>query len=628
MPLPTVANTTNPRSQGYHVQIEDTYFQLVSSPERPFDVVGRAGEIPAAREFIRNPEDLTDRELSAPLSQLDFSGGEGLDFAHRPDNTDFDKTRFWGSKSIEVVEGHGTVQKVRLAKQFAAMRTRTDTSTWYGDSQIAFADGSLFVIDNSLAPQRVVRFDDPLNSTVNTGEDPFAGEVAADMFGLAVVDGELYVSISGNGVHKRDSTGVWTHFDDQTPRRMWGLKGRLIGSYLGREFRVLGGASPDTILKTLPVGEEFLAACDAGAAILAGATNGQVYAFADVDGTLTLRAQTPFLNEEIVGLGAGPSGIVLVGTRSRGPNGLKGRLYMGELGSSYTIQNAQLLREWDLTAGIAGHAPSFITFNRDRAYFFVSPSGAEDEIWVFDVTTTGLFRLESRDIANTDFAGAVVVDGRLFFADRARSLYREETTYQTSGYLISPLFDHFDAEDKVWAAAKFFGAAFPAGTSAVLSYSTNPDAIEDSAHASWTSIKTLNAASGVDDAETLIAGASSRWITFKMELSTSNTANTPQVRGYSARAYAGQGDVTLRLPVNCSDVVVRPGRHATPVRGWGDTRYDQLKTYEGTAVTLKWLYTDETYEGTVKQVGFRQPLEPRRGSPLFVAEVEFVGRRV
>lgn len=624
MPLPTTSNVTRPKALGYDVRIESNYYRLIP----PLSITDETAQNPMGQQLIRNPEDIAlISEDALPLSQTDFSGGEGLDFAHRPDNTDFDKTRFWSSKSVDVITGHGDVQKLELTNTFSKIANVSDFATVHRQSpQMVEAGGSLFSIGYQATPSAITRIDDPAGTPSTTSEDPLGGSTS-DLNSIAEVDDEVYVSIEGYGIRKRDTAGTWSDLSTiQWPYRLWGLKGRVVGADLTNGRRLASydtSAGTKTDLVSINASESFLCATDAGAAILAGATNGYVYALADVDGTLTLRAQTPFRGEEVTAIGAGPSGIVLIGTR----DGAKTRIYMGELGSSYTIQNTQLLREWDFDiTSNSDHAPiSHITFSRDNAFFAFEEVGGDVELWKFDVTTTGLFHVAS--IADENMSSIVTVDDKMFFTSFFHDVYGEDDTYQSSGYLISPLFDHFTAEDKVWAAAKFFGVNFPANTSAELFYSTNPAAIEDDGHASWTSIKSLDSTSGTDDSEALISNATGRWITFKIELATTDSSSTPQVRGYSSRAYAGAGDTTIPLTINCSDRLERRGRKAKNIPGLGKLIYNELKTLEGSGVEVELLWNDEVFEGTVRSVSNRTPVITSRGSQLLASQVEFVGRR-
>lgn len=614
MPLPTTSNVTRPRSLGYDVRIESNYYRLIP----PLGIQEEAAKNPLGKQLIRNPEDVARiSEEILPLSQVDFSGGEGLDFGHKHDNTDFDQTRFWSSDAINVVQGHGDVQKLELAKDFSIISNQTDAGTASRQSpQMVEAGESLFMVGNAGDNTLVTRIDDPGGTPSSTAEDPHG--TAAGIFSIAEVDGEVFVSIDGVGIYKRNTSGTWAAWNTNlSPVRIWGLKGRLVGVGSQGNIREITETTQPTPV-TFGGDAVGLCATDAGAAILVGASNGYVYALADVDGDLTLRAQTSFQGEEVTAIGAGPSGIVLVGTGQ----GTTSRLYMGELGSSYTIQNMQMLREWEVNNDNHAHV-SHIYFTRDSAYFAIRTSTPEFQLWKFDVTTTGLFHVWS-STTPASVTGIRVLNDKTFFSTNDFDAYGEQDTYQSSGYLISPLFDHFTSEDKVWAAAKFFGVDFPTNTSAELFYSTNPDAIEDDGHAAWRSVKSLTS---IDDTEALISNASSRWIAFKIELSTTDTASTPQVRGYSSRAYTGAGDITIPLTINCSDRLERRGRKPKTIPGLGEDIYDQLKTLEGSAVEVELLWNSEIFEGTVRSVGHRSPAITERGSQLLVSQVEFVGRR-
>ena len=101
MALPTVANTSRPRSQGLHCRIDETFYRLVSVADM-VPTIQTAPLQPPRIDTAVNPEDIRP-ESGTLFSLTNMTGGEGLDFVHRRTETTRDpSTRFWSSSGIDV----------------------------------------------------------------------------------------------------------------------------------------------------------------------------------------------------------------------------------------------------------------------------------------------------------------------------------------------------------------------------------------------------------------------------------------------------------------------------------------------------------------------------------------------
>ena len=92
---------------------------------------------------------------------------------------------------------------------------------------------------------------------------------------------------------------------------------------------------------------QFTSVTDAGAVVLAGNTDSNIYSLKIDGGTWSLKGQTQLAFEEIHSL-ASTEGIVYIGTKGYQSN--TGRFYTAELtvaDNLYVLANRQLIKEWD-----------------------------------------------------------------------------------------------------------------------------------------------------------------------------------------------------------------------------------------------------------------------------------------
>lgn len=633
MPLATRANTSRPVSFGYGLRIDEDYHRLAIGPEIPAEWAGAEGK-PAGVDIQENPDDLDADEDSFIFSRVEFTGGEGLAYAHRKEQGDDAGKRFFDSLGFEATKEPGGVTRLTASRDLAEIRaTSTVTATPYAQTLVA-GQSSLWVLGHTtLGANGVTRIDTPNGTPAFTGEDPQAGEAAAAVTSLAHGDGEVYAAIGVNGIHRRSTAGTWTHWNALNAKRIWFVKGRVVAtSSNGRSLYEVAtsGAAPATALVSLGGDAEFVAATDGGHAILVGASNGYVYGLALREGVLSLRNQTQFLNERITGI-AGVAGIVLVATEGLGIAGQRvGRLYRTSLTGQYTLAETQLLREWNVDGAAANTqavSPAYLAVTRDAAYFTLKYSDASSalhwEVWKYDVAYGALFRLSRQTRTGGDgWFGTAVLGGRLFTHDSAGRVHRQSpTAYHTAPWLISPLADFFTKEDKSWAGFRLLARSLPSTVTAY--YATSEGAIlEEGATTSWTSIKGYAAA---DETEQLLTGVKSKRLAIMIKAATNGSAWS--LEGFAVRAYAASYDTVMKIPVNISDQIERRGRRRVIVPGLGDKLYDSLKAKEGAGVEWELLETGETYKGHLKQVQTRLVSIPRRGSRTLIALCTFKGRR-
>lgn len=624
MSLPTKVNVTRPESQGYDILIEygDTdaeslYLRAAVGPGRQmaFQTVEPQQRNP---DTASNPEDMR-AETGESFSRSDFTGGEGLDRAHRRNGTERDFSRFWDSRGVDVTPGRaGSQEKVTLLHDTASIRT---AATDLQRQPLATIGTVLYAVASN--DTLVDRTADPTAGTPTwTTEDPGGTGTIRD---IAALGDELYAAQGATEIRKRSSAGSWAAWSSLNAVRVWAVKGRIVGSDGTGLYEA--GDSADTLLETLASGESWTDVVDGGSAILAAATDGNIYAFVDNDGTLTLETQQNiFLGEYPTAL-AQAAGIAFVATAEDTSGGGKiGRLYRGVV-SGLNIKAAQLLKEWGDGATTLDRAPHRIIGTRDAILTGVVESATETHLWRYHLATGGLVR----DLVMADTGiceGLAVIDDRVFASVFEQEIYRETTTFVDEGWLIGPLADFFNAAPKTWVGARLATAAVPTTTTAVLAYTTDPEAIEDEADASWTTIITAtNAAPGLS-AETAITGVEARYLAGKLVL-TPNGANTagPEVLSYTFRGLPLPTERDYQLPVNISDRLERPFRKPILIPGLGDTVRGALGDLIGKSATVTLLRPDESVKGQIR--GVSEPVNelPEKGSPSVFALMTVRGQR-
>lgn len=625
-PLPTKANVSRPEAWGYDALIEygdlaaeSLYLRSAAGPGRAMQLqtveVEERGPDTAA-----NPEDMR-AESGETFSRSDFTGGEGLDRAHRRNGTPQDWSRYWDSRNIDITPAKaGEAEELKLLHSTSSLRA---AGVGVDRTALVRIGTTLYGIVSSAT--LVDRTANPTATTPTwTTEDPGG---TGDIQDLAALGDELYSSqATTGGIRKRSSAGTWAAWSDLAgATRLWAVKGRIIAS-VGATLYEARAAAGSVQLHTLPSGQTWNDVIDAGGAILAAASDGQVYVFAEQAGDLVLKGQTDFPGEVPTAIGYA-QGLVFIGTGQPTTTGGRiGRLYRSIL-VGLRLREAQVLREWGTGTATLDHSPKRIIGTREAVYTGIIEDGTETHLWKYHLETGGL----SRDLilaASGLVHGLAVVDDRMFATVFGSGLWRENTTYASSGYLIGPLADFFSAARKVWVGGRLQTNSVPTGTQVVLAYSTNPAALEAPTHASWVNLITATAASPGEGTETAISEVESRYLTGKLTLTPNGAAtSTPTVLAFAFRGLSIPTEVDYSLPINISDRLELPGRKPLTVNGVGDAVYEALSDLIGQSVTLTLLRPDEVVIGQLRTLSSPISQLPRRGSPTVYALLTVRGQR-
>ncbi|HVF75498.1 MAG TPA: hypothetical protein VM938_10655 [Acidimicrobiales bacterium] len=626
MPLPNTSTMARPRAYGYGCRLGDTFYRLAVGPDRPLEITSAPLQAPQV-SMAETPEDLRN-DFGSYFSRTRFSGGEGLAFAHTREPAPEDSLRFFDSAHVDIrpgrpgeLESFTLLPETRLVDASAASNLAL---AWDGTAQY-MASGTT-----------VRRCTDPAAAAGGAYNDdsPHVGEAATTVEDLVAVGTTVYAALGANGIHRRIG-GAWAHWSDLAASRVWAAKATSTGGFvLAAKDNVLYEAKPGVgsiALVTLGPGETWVDLVDAGAAILASASNGYVYALGLNEGltALELKGQTKVSDSaRVQALGYG-GGFVFYSLREPTGTGAVGSFWRAQLDpDSFTLVNASVRKQWDHQDSddhSPDHAPHRIVTARDAVYLGVLGHGAAAGLWRYDLATAGM----SRDLDTHSSAGVVTdvqaLFDRLFVAVAGAGLYREETTYEVEGHLIGPLGDLFTASEKSWVGAYLDAEAVVDDTRIEFYATTDPAALLDADSPAWRRI--VNLTTGTVPDEQSMRGVTGRYVAGMVKLYASPTRTArPAARGFVFRAYPGAGDTIIRMPISCGDQVEMPGRRPIRAKGLGRRVHASLKGIEGSNLDLYLLEpAEELYRGTVIEVGAPVTVLPQRGSPLVVCWVTFRG---
>lgn len=626
--LPTQTTVAHPRGWGYGARLDDLLVRLVSSPERRLNIESAKSQAQRVQTEA-NAEDFVP-EYGQVFSRADFSGGEGLDFAHEPGSSG-DPTRFWDSKGITVFQDRpGELRSVELLPETDTIAsTGTDATPW----MVKHPDGYLLRVDGN----NVLKISDPTGTPGVSSEDPFPS-YAVDIEFLCQVGTDTWATGAGASalLSKRNAAGTWTELATalNITSGLWYVKSRLIGAVDEALYEIneSDGTAVGSAIHTLPAGEAWKWAIEAGPIVLA-AGGSQVFVFQTQSGVLTLVNQTKITDtDEPVAL-AYAAGVVLVGTREAVVGGgYRGRLYRAAVGSAdaaFALTGVQLLRTWEPPNATNSAEPRAFFSTRDSIYMTVREGDTEVNLWRYYLPTGGIARNRFLSATGGLGYGSTVIEDLFFVSVGNNLLIADTTLYVTEGYVITPLADHFTAASKSWLGiTSHVDSVGTAGEEVQVYYTTDPEAITDPTSAAWIRAQIIRNLydSGV---EIPLTGAQSRWLAM-MAVLHSNTAQTisPKLRSIAVRSFTDSEDVVVDIPISISDRIERPGKRPITVSGWGDRMYQELMAREGGPVIAEIFTPPTVVRGTIEAVGTPIVQHPERGSAGIYAVVRIRGRLV
>jgi len=625
----TTINTSNPKRYGYDVRIDEILLRSAVGPGREMQI--QSSDVQEGQINVKqNPEDFTSN-LGRIYSRNNFTGGQGLDTAHRANGSPKDTTRFFDSKGIDVF--HGDDETSYHVHLLHTMESKGLTFTGTEQYVVRTTNGNLYVSD----VQTIYLSTDNAASWSTVAST----NVSYDIRGMVAFGDNVFV-VTGDGstnkelIHYDGSTWTVEGLGSSITGYFTGIhfvKGRLVVTGKDAVAEYLWEANPYTgnftglfqsssALITVEPTHDITSVIDAGAVLLAASTDGNIYSLKDVSGTLQLQGQSHIGDEQVTAIEA-LEGIIIFGTREVGTN--IGRLYRSDLTVAddlYVLANRQLLKEWDNGVDASPHS---MFASRDSVYVGVRESETETYLWRYYLPTAGLAR--DLRIPGTGSVNGIKQVAGLFFAlvqGTTGGVFLETSTYESEGYIVLSAADFFTAESKQFVGAEVSTFALPNNTSVELYYSTKFEALDNPTDGSFQ--LALDQAAGVGDTEKQIAEVS-RYIVGKVILKSEAGADTPKVKSVQFRALARPELVVAQIPINISDRVERPGRKPVKVKGLGDVLYSALRSKEGDSVTLELFDPAEIIRGVVERISYPINSNVERGSVTQYAIITVRGTR-
>ena len=612
--LPSPANTNAPESQGFEANLDDLFLRFAVGPGRQMNI-NTAPLQAQAIQTSETPEDFQ-QEFGQIYSRTDFSGGSGLDKAHKRNAGENDFQRYWDSKGVDVFSGKAVGQEynISLLHDTDEVQTTTGTNLYMQElgGEIFYADGAVL--------KKVAT---PLTGSVADDGTPSAGN---NITGMAVLGTKLYLVANGD-IYVRNSAGSYaTYNTHKTFDKLWSMKGRLVASATNGELHEVAATSSPPTMKALPSGSSWTDVADGGAVVLACADDGYIYSFADESSTLTLKGQT-FVEGEVPNAIDSAQGFIFYGTYQNTASGKIGRLYRAEITNAnnlYVLVNAQLIKQWGDGSTTLNQAPYRIISTRDSIFVGIIDSASKTNLWRYYLPTGGI----ARDL---EFAESGIVEGIAVFSDRifatisGGGLYRESTNYVSTGYVITPLADFYTSEKKQWVGAKVNTNVVTSGSVKLFTSTIAADIKNDSSPTWSEQVSIFSGTGGDEEVMTLVDG---RWIAGKIEINTDDVTQTPQMLSFAIRGFQLVNDLVVDMPINISDQVERPFRKAIRINGQGDLVYQALRNKEGKNVQLEIFRPDTLLRGIIENVS--SPIEEisPRGSVTMYCLVRFRGSKV
>ena len=616
--LSTRADVSNPKRKGYDFRIDDFLFRAAISPERQMTI--QSSDVDTQDINVnQNPEDFT-RNIGRIYSRNNFSGGSNLDMAHKRGMSEMDTTRFWDSSGVDVfTQNKGTPYSLKMLFQTELEQALDSTD---GDNHMAVVGTKVYVSN-----------DETLYITTDGGENWSTQSTnltaGYEIKGLAAHGTDLYI-VANNGsageIEKLPDGGSSSQLmSSAIYDGIWSVKGLMMVSTGTTLHQYDGATTVGSAIETLPSGQSWTDVVDAGAVILAVASDGRIYSIKDVAGTFTAKGITE-ISGEIPTCIAEAQGQIFYGTKDVQITGNKviGRLYRAQIvvaDDLYVLGNQQLIKEWNIDSIDASPYRLFVT--RDSVYTGIKESGSNSYLWRYYLPTAGIAR-DLKFGASGIIKGIRIVDEKFLATVQASGVYQETSNYETEGYLITANADFFTAEKKQWVEAQVETPDIASGQTVEVHVTDDIAGITSSTHTSWD--KVINAQSGTG---TVIAQVDkiSRYGAMKVVLKSQGASTAPEVNAIAYRALARPELVVVQIPVNISDRVERPFRKPFTVKNLGETIYQSLKSKEGTPVTLEIYDPAEVIRGVVESIQYPIQGNPNVGSVTHYAIITVRGTR-
>ena len=613
--LTTQAEESNPKRKGYDFRVDNQLYRSAIGPGREMTI--QSSDVADAGVNVRqNPEDFTSN-IGRIYSRNDFSGGSNLDSAHKANGNPNDVRRFWDSQGVDVFNtdlGKGyNVQLLHTTEKEQALSSAV--------SHMAVVGTRIYVSDD----ETLYKSDDGGDTFSTVTEGLTAGY---QIKGLAAHGDLLYITAnngSAGEIETLTSGGTSTQkMSAAVYDKIFSVKGQFLVSIGNALHAYDGNTTVGSAIVTLPSGQTFTDAADAGAVVLVTATDGRIYSLKDISGTLTLKGQTEISGEQPTCI-VESQGLVFYGTKEP-QTGSKtiGRLYRATLTVAddlYVLGQNQLIKQWDEDG--LDNSPNTLFTTRDSVYTGIKESGSTSFLWRYYLPTAGIARYYKASAGGT-INNIVHVDEKFLFTVASDGVYQQTSIYELEGFIIAAPADFFTAENKQFVEASVEVEELASGETVELHLSNKYESINDSNDSTWQ--LEVNVESGVGE-ESVQLSRVARYVVAKIVLKTATETTSPKFKAFRVRALARPELVVVQIPVNISDRVERPYRKPIRVKNLGETIYQSLKDKEGNAVTLELYDPAEIVRGVVEKISYPIQSNPNVGSVTQYAILTVRGTR-
>lgn len=634
MPLPNTGNVATPLAFGYQAQISDgvtdILLRLAVAPGRELSIT----TAPLSAQQVNTaqvPEEFR-AEFGQTYARSDFSGGAGLDQAHKRNQGPNDFRRFFDSKGVDVFKNaNDKGQNYSLELHFD---TELNKSSSNANQHVLTHEDVIWL---SQGHDIFYSSDNGENWTTT---DPYAAGPSFNVSGLVMEGHILYASLNDGTdsiVRKLDTDDIasgWSNYmglhSSHIYTGIFNVKNYILAIDTDGHLHELDGTGSPPLIKDLPSGSLWVDVIDGGSVILAASDDGYIYSIKDDQTSgLVLAGQTYIEGEDVVSL-AESNGIIFFSTsQSSNAGGKIGRIYRGTIatdGVLYTIDQRQLIKEFGDVNTTVDKSPTSLFSTRDQIYFGVIDSANETDLYSIYLPTLGY----ARDIYYTGTSGKVqgitVAKDKIFFIVDQVGLVKELSTYVEDGYVILPAADFYTSQKKQWIGGRIYTGTIPAGGSVLAEYSTDLNALSDPSSISYSTLTNVEIEGDGD--EIPIVNVINRWLIPKLTITSgSGQSSTPEVYSYSYRAFPEPEDVIARIPVNVSDRIERPGKRPKNIPGIGAKLFDALKRLEGKSVQLTLFKPDEAIRGIVENVTLPVQEITKYGSTMVFCTIQVRGQR-
>lgn len=492
------------------------------------------------QDTLNNPNEMPS-SLGRRFAQSDWSHGSGQGYFHKQSS---DIAKYLESEGFDV-SSTGTL------KHLPAVATAAGGALTAGSSgRSAQAGSAVFVADGT-----GFRRYDSITAAATT-ENPHAAEGAVTVEDVTSEGTRIFAALGANGIHVRNSAGVWSHYSDALAIRVAFVKDRLMAATATNIYEITAAGAAPAPLLTLKEGWTFTDIGEAGGFIFASAIHVasglcRVHSFG-LNDALALAPQTStwFPENDLIYSFKGHLGtqVLLGGGRKNSSGGKDALLYAAEVtangGLTYRlISDSKGAGSRDLACR------AMTTYGRKvlwgRTLGVTSPFGEREGLAFYDpaLDSYGNHLASSVDTVTPDPVLSVTVfGGRIVFVTIDGVYYEDTTKLVASATLITSIANWNNAGLKTWDVTDITHKALPTTSSIEVEYTTS-----DPEGAVWTSLGSSTIPDSRSASFSHPTVESQRFTLRFTSTATSTQALAPELETFSTRSNPSLEDGEYRL---------------------------------------------------------------------------------